>query len=356
MKHNYLILLCLISFFVSTNIYAQTTLNVAGVPRVGQEMEVFTVADGSSITQGSSGENEWRFCDLPSDSMQIATFILPENTPYVSGFPDAELALIYANQLNFGSTPLKYEFFSSSPSGLLKHGEANVQGVVVPLFDPLSMMTYPFTFQNTVSDQFAGNYVVNGTEIERFGNIEVVADGYGSIELPYGKVEDVLRVKSSITYEEIVIGSGITFNINIESYAWYHPKLSYPIMHIVFERAAGSSTTVVNVSYTRSDEVPFVESCGVGIDEDLARQVSLTTYPNPATDQVLVNYELVKPSTVSVNVYNALGQLVLSPITNESQYVGSQSLSLSVEELVSGMYFVEVQLEEGRVVKPLIVK
>ncbi len=353
MKQNYLILLCLVSFFVSTNLQAQTTLNVAGVPRVGQEVEIFTVADGSTISQGASGENIWDFGMLPNDSMQIATFILPENTPYVSGFPDAELAVIYADQLNFGSTPLKYEFYSSSPDGLLKHGEANVQGVVVPLTDPLTIMDYPFTYQSSVSDNFSGSYVVNGSEIERTGTVNIVADGYGTLDLPYGTVENVLRVKSNIAYEEVVVGTEITFNITLESYAWYHPNLAYPIMHIVFERAAGSSTTVVNVSYSRSDDVPYIP---VGLKDELAASVQLMAYPNPATDHLIVNYELEKPSTVNVNIYNAMGQLVMSPVQNVSQYTGSQKVAVSVEDLTSGLYLIEVALEDGKVVKPLIVK
>ena len=79
-------------------------------------------------------------------------------------------------------------------------------------------------------------------------------------------------------------------------------------------------------------------------NQDFAMQ-SIQLYPNPAS--AVLNISL--PSSVTVtraNVYNAIGQLVLSTDNTE----------INVEALSSGVHFIKVETSEGTFTKKFVKK
>jgi hypothetical protein len=80
----------------------------------------------------------------------------------------------------------------------------------------------------------------------------------------------------------------------------------------------------------------------VGIDE-LAAQPNVTLYPNPATDFVIVDGELVE----RVTIYTMNGRRVLHQQTASGQHI-------SVAHLQPGTYIVETQTANGIARKKLV--
>jgi len=78
-------------------------------------------------------------------------------------------------------------------------------------------------------------------------------------------------------------------------------------------------------------------------------------YPNPATNQAQIVLSSNRASDVQVSVYNTMGQLV----NTFNQYVvagGVQKITLNLENLQSGVYFVSVQAEGVTLSTKLIVQ
>ena len=85
-----------------------------------------------------------------------------------------------------------------------------------------------------------------------------------------------------------------------------------------------------------------------GVEENVALP-SFNMYPNPANKLITISPSASAKDAV-VEIYNAVGQVVKSEKLNNS------ALIISVEDLETGMYFVSVQGNTGKVVSKLIVE
>jgi energy-converting hydrogenase Eha subunit C len=86
-------------------------------------------------------------------------------------------------------------------------------------------------------------------------------------------------------------------------------------------------------SFTRYDTIMIV---GEGIHQITAADNSISLYPNPTTDQLFIKTENINPQTITI--YDVDGRLIFTePFKAE----------ISISQLSSGVYFVEVQSNEG---------
>lgn len=87
--------------------------------------------------------------------------------------------------------------------------------------------------------------------------------------------------------------------------------------------------------------------------ENLANNMEVRVMPNPFVSQIAVQYELQAASKVNVRLYNALGQVAVE-LNPANQAAGQQSVILSTEQLSSGIYYLEVQSNEGKFVQKVV--
>ncbi|MFC2130675.1 carboxypeptidase regulatory-like domain-containing protein [Bacteroidota bacterium] len=77
----------------------------------------------------------------------------------------------------------------------------------------------------------------------------------------------------------------------------------------------------------------------LAVDDYNSVDIKLSTYPNPATDKMVVSFEGFEGST-SISLINTSGEYVLTE-TNETMS-GSNNFTLDVSELANGAYFVVI--------------
>jgi hypothetical protein len=82
---------------------------------------------------------------------------------------------------------------------------------------------------------------------------------------------------------------------------------------------------------------------------DIPSEVPLTfelkqNYPNPFNPTTTINYQLAKQSNVQLDVFNTLGQKVMS-LVNERQAAGVYNVQFDARNLASGIYFYRIQAE-----------
>jgi len=77
---------------------------------------------------------------------------------------------------------------------------------------------------------------------------------------------------------------------------------------------------------------------------DLNKISGITVYPNPATDQVTLNFQLDKGLSVSVNVYDEVGRVVYTQAEQQMQ-AGAQTITIPTSKLANGNYFVKLVSE-----------
>jgi hypothetical protein len=138
---------------------------------------------------------------------------------------------------------------------------------------------------------------------------------------------DVQRSVNGTSFETIgkVTGSGTTAQAHTYSFndAYASGSAYYRLRQVDFDGQSANSNVV------------FVKGCNSsGFDANI--------YPNPTHDELNVVLSVDNAAEVSVNVYNTIGQLVLSRASN-SLKVGANTIKLSTTELAKGNYFLKVE-------------
>ncbi len=114
--------------------------------------------------------------------------------------------------------------------------------------------------------------------------------------------------------------------------------------------ANGAYTAVLTaINGNCTDTVAFEISIEVGIEEN--NSMSFEVYPNPANAQVMVAFE--NNTAASVTILDAMGRVVFAQGIYE---IGSQMLPVSVAELASGSYTVQIISANQVGVKRLMIR
>ncbi|MBC7744645.1 MAG: S8 family serine peptidase [Flavobacterium sp.] len=79
-------------------------------------------------------------------------------------------------------------------------------------------------------------------------------------------------------------------------------------------------------------------------------------YPNPATDNTVIEFSIPKASVTSISLYNVLGKRV-KDLLNENLREGSYKINVDLSDLKGGIYFYQIEYEsKRRSMKMLIMK
>lgn len=79
---------------------------------------------------------------------------------------------------------------------------------------------------------------------------------------------------------------------------------------------------------------------------------TFTLYPNPASDRIILGYELNGSSDVNVKVIDNTGRVVKT--VNQQNQNGNSSTTLDISELANGIYTVTLETAQGRTSKKFI--
>lgn len=91
-----------------------------------------------------------------------------------------------------------------------------------------------------------------------------------------------------------------------------------------------------------------------GVEENANVVSSVVLFPNPVNELMNVNFNLSQSENVTVNVYNAIGELV-SATTAGDMSAGQQSVQVNTATLSNGIYMVEILAGQNRMVSRMTV-
>jgi len=209
------------------------------------------------------------------------------------------------------------------------------QSILIDYHNPQTIMEYPFTYMQSFTDSFAGSFQYQGIDIVNYGTMVVTADAYGDLILPYGTIENVMRLKYEVTGSEDYEVSGMPQQNQFTqtSYGWYTEESSLvPLLNITFlESDASTQTTVTYLAQS------------VGLNEVLAEHIDYTIYPNPATEFTNIEFTLRHKEEVEINLYSLLGAKIKT-LEKDVFMAGKHSRKISLEELNPGTYFISTKI------------
>ncbi|MCB0795155.1 MAG: T9SS type A sorting domain-containing protein [Flavobacteriales bacterium] len=277
---------------------------------------------------GGSGQT-WDFSMLTSDSTRTVSFQTPASTGYDSGFPNATIA----ETTGVGD----YTFFESSSAGYDLQGvylTSLMQEIVYQ--DPERVLAFPCMLNTNWTDDFSSSFTSVGFPVTRTGSVTGMADGSGTLIMPYGTVNNVLRIMTNEVYTDATI---VNINYDFTTYFYYKPGVRHPLM-MVFDQ---SITTFGNT--TTNQFIIWMQQGPQSVAELTGNNVHFDVFPNPATDVATVEYGSVGEA-LDLELIDLAGRVV------HQERIGILPLGmyrheLDVQELPAGVYQVRMTTANG---------
>lgn len=100
-------------------------------------------------------------------------------------------------------------------------------------------------------------------------------------------------------------------------------------------------------NYLFIDKVKLRSGTPTGIEE-LVSGGSVTLYPNPVTNQVNIDLNMVKPAQVTFSIVNVVGQVIGTPVV-KTLSAGNSVTNIATDDLAPGIYFMNIVTEKGSI-------
>ncbi|MBX7108046.1 MAG: T9SS type A sorting domain-containing protein [Chitinophagales bacterium] len=332
-----------IAFTLLSALYlkAQPTITSANMYAAGDVLTMQN-ADTAGINEGPAGANQtWGFSNLTASGSQYSqSVVAASGTTYASSFPTADLAI------DAGGS---FSYFDISGSDFLQLGFA-ASGIVAAYSDPQKVVSFPFTYNTSFSDNLAATYELNGFTNNRTGTVTFLADGYGKLVLPQQTFNDVLRIKyTENTSDVISIGPiNITTTTVITTYYWMMPGNKNALLSIseIAVTSAGNTVHEKSVSYW-----PEVVSAGLLTDQ----VADIQLFPNPTHDYLQFTATLTQQGSARLSICNVAGQTV-KVLDDYAVSPGLFRQALDMGDLESGLYHIKLDVNGRQVAAKAFIK
>ena len=317
--------------------FSQPVITSAVNPEVGDNYSGYLV-DTNAIDLSLTGVNiTWDFTTLvvPSSSFSTFTGYTVSATPYATDFPSASVGVLDA------STSL-YTYFITSSSTMELNGFASASTGTTILTDYAKLVTFPFTYNSTVSDVFSGTQTIGIATFNVTGTSATIADAYGTLILPSGTYSNVLRAK--ITQNAVSTTTGGSINTSLATYYWYGDSYKYPLLEVDITTTTGTGIFASSAnSYAKKAFVVTPQLIGI-IEKPQKHNFNFNVFPNPSADnKATFSFNLDEFSDVSISLVNVLGQ-EQTMLSGKRMQQGFQKETVDLNDLSKGIYFVKINI------------
>lgn len=331
--------------FASSPVFTQYTMSGTDFPSVGSSYQYMGL-DTTGIVEGMGGTGQtWDFSSATVSGFNLSLDIIdPSTHPDGASFPSATHCYNFSNNT--------YRFYSIGPDTMKLEGDVSL--VNTPIAYTLKPTVYAFPLnlndlqQDTMFSTYSGGAV--GTA-QRFGNHNTLFDGDGTVMLPGGVT--YANTNRIVTFA-VITDSSLAFPIatsktTLTRVEWYEQGVPVPVMYTeTREVAAGGGQP------TTTRDVYFLDTSIVNIEKPSVF-TGMQLFPNPASDQVRLTYNLTGSSVATVEVYNMVGERVRF-IEQGDQLAGNYQLPISTTDLARGMYLVRLSADGYTETKKLVLK
>lgn len=319
MKH---FLLFLIAAKTIGTAAAQPTLTANGNgPQAGQ---AYTRFFHMYEAPGPSGANvTWDFSMLEGMEEEEVTLFSPGDLPNGGSFPEATVAQadLFSNR-----------FIRLQNDALLLVGRG-YDDLVVPYDDHKLEMPFPCTFGTEWEDEYGGTYLENGVLWEVAGMILGVADGHGTLEMPYGTVGNVLRVHT--VEVEVETEGEVEFTAITELFCYHVPGTPWPLVRLV------RITLWLGEEPIEFEFTEWAYPAVTSVPEASRGPMTLHAWPNPAHDHVRVT--LPEGEGLLLELCDGAGRVV----RREAGLAGGREHVLDLTGLEGGTYIATTTSQGG---------
>jgi|GEM_PF-5214616 len=303
---------------------------------------------------GDDGANKsWDFSTVTPDTIDFEfSYIDPDTTPFFGSYPNSNSCISIPE---FGI----YTYFKLDNSLWEFHG--NAFGMSQEIYqDPQIELMFPMTFEDSFSDEFASTLEFFGVTTFGTGNTKVTADAYGTVTLPGGTYDNVMRL---MVIEETVdstdLGLGIVEKIHTSTinYIWYSAAHPGPLCI----RSYSKSYQVALVPPLPPDTLFMDPDSSFQYDPTATSSAThyfttdafeLEVSPNPFASNLNLNFNVDNGQNLKFELQTLNGQIVYRESIAATP--GHNNLGIDVQDLPAGAYIAILKGENKGSIKRLI--
>ncbi|MEO8067103.1 MAG: T9SS type A sorting domain-containing protein [Flavobacteriales bacterium] len=304
------------------------TITSADAPAPGDQY-TYVIASWVDVPQ-TGGNQTWDMSGaIPNGAMEYSTFATVAATTGGGSFASADVAQV---------TPTANAFMDAPGNGLYIIGSYDIQNAVtIQYTNTAKVMQFPCSNGTTWTDPWSYSATIQGTTYTMNGTYTYNANGYGSVILPWGTLNNVLRLQS--TEQSTQTGGGSTLVTTILRAAFFRPGTPIAI--------GGSITYEYELDGTvvqTGEQSYYLQQGQVGVNELTSNAIGVDVMPNPATDAATVVFGA--EGDVQLNLVDLSGRTIL---TQKLQTLapGIHTQTIDVSGLASGSYMVNVTNTRG---------
>ncbi|MEC9209185.1 MAG: T9SS type A sorting domain-containing protein, partial [Bacteroidota bacterium] len=136
------------------------------------------------------------------------------------------------------------------------------------------------------------------------------------------------------------------FNIPISTGLTGSSLMDDPIVDTWYLLSAKDSNDCV----VKEDIWVYVDSCISGLNEELISNINI--YPNPSAGLFTVEFKRIKENNSTIRIVNSIGDMIFL----KELKIGERSKQINLSTFSKGVYFIELQTDDGVSNKKLILR
>jgi hypothetical protein len=251
-----------------------------------------------------------------------------------------------------------YNFYRNTPGSLVQKGfGSSLNGIPIPVpySSPETVYVFPLNYGHRDTSDYS--YEVSlpgfgyyGRTARRINHV----DAWGTITTIFGTFE-ALRIRSELQASDTLaldtIGQGFRIPLPDEvKYKWVAKNHGWPLLEITATDLFGLevSNRVVYRDFKKID---------TGFEQLESANLSTRIYPNPASDYLIAETELVRVEDLRYELLAADGRLINGfNRSNVPPGKATEIISLHSLQLANGLYFLRISTASGaNSIRPCIV-
>ncbi|MGL4598306.1 MAG: T9SS type A sorting domain-containing protein [Bacteroidia bacterium] len=328
---------------------AQITINQNDMPDVGDTIRLSYAASTNNVDHTLTGANYlWDFSALVPNAQERIEFTAPTALPF-NFLADLGTLNPSPDSIPFiGDVPTNFiDYFKNGSSGYRQIGSsfdyAPIGSFSIPVIFSSSDYVYRFPTQYGNVDSSNSAYGIPLPSIGYIGqNRKRVneVDGWGTLITPYGTFQ-TLRIKSIVdATDTISLDSTTGFTIPRPreiQYKWLANGMDIPVLEVDVQ-ILFNAEVISSIAYQDSIRDSVFQ---VGVSEQVKNISSVGIFPNPATNQATLSYDLANPFPVIVRVLDVTGKSIQTNDLGQKN-IGKHQFTFDLSILPAGIYFIQI--------------
>jgi hypothetical protein len=243
-------LLLLLFILASISAFSQPVVTKLENFPIGWKL-IFRNCNTAGVNAGKKGVNQtWDFSNLSlKPDSTVEWMVDPSTTPKGSDFPTANLVEKYSNG--------QYVYVNKTTNNNYMVGYYNgTTEISYP--KPILFVQRPEHYNDSIQNTFIDHFTSSGYDFKGTGSIKIIADGYGTLKLPNGTYNNVLRLKITQQQTDTIVQSGFVTGSSTTTYIWCD-DLHYSALLKIDSSSIGTSV-VKNVQFLLDENMSAIDN------------------------------------------------------------------------------------------------